>query len=75
LILFEVGGIGGRKKSAFVVIEPPRDFRRAGILEIDDGVFVAGEIGLIEEGAGPVDEATELVGGAGVDALLVETAE
>ncbi len=44
LILLEVGGVVGRKKSAFVVIEPPGDFGRTGILEIDNGILVAIEL-------------------------------
>ena len=49
LILLEVGGIGRRKKSAFVVIEPPGDFGRTGILEIDDGILVAVKLLLVEK--------------------------
>jgi len=58
-----------------VVIEPPGDAGRGRIFEIDDGVFVAGELGLIEEGSGAMDEAVVFVVGAGMDALLVESAE
>ena len=65
----------GSEEGAEVVIEPPGDFGRGGIFEVDDGVFVAGEVGFVKEGAGAVDEAAKLVGGVGADALLVETAE
>ncbi len=57
LILLEVGGIGGRKKSAFVVIEPPGDFGRTGILEIDDGILVAVKLLLVEKSAGTMQQA------------------
>ena len=57
LILLEVGGIGGGKKSAFVVIEPPGDFGRTGILEIDDGILVAVELVLVEKSAGTMQQA------------------
>jgi hypothetical protein len=58
-----------------VVIEPPGDFGRWGVFEVDDGVLVAGKVGLIEEGAGAVDEAAELVGGVLGDTLVVKAAE
>ena len=57
LILLEVGGIGGRKKRAFVVIEPPGDFGRTGILEIDDGILVAVELLLVEKSARAMQQA------------------
>ena len=63
------------EKGAEVVIEPPGDFGRWGVFEVDDGVFVAGEVGLIEEGAGAVDETAELVGGVLGDTLVVKAAE
>src|SRR5579872_4469330 len=31
------------------MIEPPGDFGRAGIFEIDDGIFIAIEIGFVEK--------------------------
>ena len=58
-----------------VVIEPPGDFGRGRVLEVDDRVLVAGEVGLAEEGAGAVDEAAVFVLGVGTDALVVESAE
>lgn len=44
----ELLGIRRREKRALMVIEPPGDFRRVRVLEIDDGVFVA-----IEEAGSP----------------------
>ena len=67
--------IFGREEGAEVVIEPPGDSGRGGIFEIDDGVFVAGKVGLIKQRAGAVDEAVKLVFGVWADALLVESAE
>ena len=67
--------IVGSEEGAEVVIEPPGDFGRWGILEVDDGVLVAGKVGFVEEGAGAVDEAAEFVGGVGADALMVKAAE
>ncbi len=53
--------IAGGEEGGLVMIEPPGDFGRRGVLEVDDGVLVAGEIGFVEEGAGAVDEAMVLV--------------
>lgn len=44
----ELLGIRRRKKRALMVVEPPGNFRRVRVLEIDDGVFVA-----IEEAGSP----------------------
>ena len=45
------------------MIEPPGDVRRGGVLEVDDGVLVAGELALVKERAGAMDQAVVLVGG------------
>ena len=44
----ELFGVRGREKRALMVVEPPGNFGRVGVLEIDDGVFVA-----IEEAGSP----------------------
>ena len=75
LVLLEVFGVGGRKKGAFVVIEPPSDGGGTRVLEIDDGVFVAVELLLIEQSAGTVDEAGEFKFGVAADALAIEAGE
>ena len=62
--MLEVGGIGGREKRALVMIEPPGNVGRTGVLEVDDGVFVAVKVFLIEERACPVEQ-------SGVDELPV----
>ncbi len=67
--------IFGGEEGAEVVIEPPGNAGRRGIFEVDNGVFVAGEFSLVEEGAGAVNEAVVFVIGARMDALLVEPAE
>jgi hypothetical protein len=40
-----------------VVIEPPGDFGRTGILEIDDGILVAVELLLVEKSARAMQQA------------------
>jgi hypothetical protein len=39
-----------------VVVEPPGDFGRAGIFEVDNGVLVAIELLLVEEGTGAMEQ-------------------
>jgi hypothetical protein len=51
----------GSEKGAEVMIEPPGDARRRGILEIDDGILVARELRLIEERARSVNQAVVFV--------------
>jgi len=58
-----------------MVVEPPGDFGRGGVFEVDDGVLVAGEFALVKEGAGAVDEAVVFVNGVGRDALAMEAGE
>src|SRR5208282_4483694 len=75
LVLLEVGGIGRGKKSAFVVIEPPGDFGRTGILEIDDGILVAVELLLVKKRAGTMQQAGVHEVHIAADSFPVETGE
>ena len=59
LVLLEVLGVRGREKCALVMIEPPGDLGRTGVLEIDDGVLVAVELLLVEKRAGAMDQSGE----------------
>jgi len=72
LVLFKVGGIGRREKRAFVMIEPPGKLRRTGILEIDDGVFVAIELDVLEQRPGAMQQPGEGEFGVGANALAVK---
>src|SRR5579863_7867508 len=65
-------GIGRRQKSALMVVEPPGNLRRTGILKVDDRVLVTVELVLVEQSAGAVNEAGELDFGIVADALQVE---
>jgi hypothetical protein len=38
------------------MVEPPRNLGRGAVLEIDDGVLVAIEFALVEQGAGAVHQ-------------------
>jgi hypothetical protein len=67
--------IRGRQECAEVVVEPPRDARGSRIFEIDDGVFVAGEVSFIEESAGAVHQAERLINGVCGNALAMEPRE
>jgi hypothetical protein len=63
------------EEGGLVMVEPPGDAGRGGVLEIDDGVFVAGEFALVKERTGAMDQAVILVGCAGVDALAMEASK
>ena len=56
-ILFEVLSIFRGKKGALVVIEPPGDVSRTGILEVHDGVLVSIEVSLVEQGPRAMQQA------------------
>jgi len=58
-----------------VMVEPPGDFGRTGVLEIDDGVFVAIEMGFIEERSRAMQQAGEDEGGVFANALAIKTGE
>ena len=74
-ILLKVGGIGRRKKSALMMIEPPGDLGRGGIFEIYYGVLVTIKLAFIEQRAGAVDEAAEAKLNVFAHALAVKTRE
>ena len=57
LVLFEVVSILGRKECALVMIEPPGNLGRAGVFEVDNGVFVAVKICFVEKRAGAMQQA------------------
>lgn len=54
------------------MVEPPGDFARTRIFEIDDGVFVAIKIGFVEERAGAVQQARVYKINVVADALSVK---
>jgi len=54
------------------MIEPPGDFGRSRIFEVDDGIFVAGKITLIEERSGSMHQTAVFVLGTSRDALAME---
>jgi hypothetical protein len=51
-----MGCVRSGKESALVMIKPPGDLRRAGIFEINDGVFVPVKVGFIEQRPGAMQE-------------------
>ncbi len=72
LVLFKVACVGGSKERALVMIEPPGDFGRAGILEIDDGVFVAIKLLLVKQRPGAMKQSGEDETGVTANALPIE---
>src|SRR5208283_5022156 len=75
LFLLEVRGVLGREKRALVMVEPPGDARRRRILEIDNGILVAGEVVFIEERPGAMHQAHILKLSVLANALAIEARE
>src|SRR4051812_22191503 len=61
-----------REKSALMMVKPPGDLGRSGILEVDDGVLVAIEIRFIEERACAMHQPCELEFNIRPDAFAIE---
>jgi len=57
------------------VIEPPGDFRRCGVLEVDNRVLVTRKFALVKERPGTMNQPVIFVPGLAVDALAVEARE
>ena len=68
-------GVLRGEKGALMVVKPPGDFRRGGILEVHDGVLVAIKIRFIKECACPVNQSGELKLRVRADALAIKTRE
>lgn len=54
------------------MVKPPDDFWRCRVLEIDDGVLIAGEVSFVEQRSGAVQKAGELKLDIAADAFAVE---
>jgi hypothetical protein len=65
----------GGEEGGLMVVEPPGDFWRGGVFEVDDSVLVAAELGLVKQRAGAMDEAAVLVAGTWGDALAMKARE
>src|SRR3954452_7354628 len=52
-----MGSVFGSEERALVMIEPPRNFLRRGVFEVEDGIFVAIKIFFVEQSAGTMHEA------------------
>src|SRR5215471_15739298 len=65
-------GVFRAKEGALMMVKPPRDTRRWRVLKINDGVFIAVEVGLVEQRAGPVYQAGELKFGVFIDDFPVK---
>ena len=59
----KVGVVLGCEEGGEMVVEPPGDPGRRGIFEVDNGVFVAGEVALVEKRASAMHQAVELISG------------
>ena len=54
------------------MVEPPGNFGRTGVFEIDDGILVAVELIFVEQRPGTVDQAGEDEVGIAANALAIE---
>src|SRR6185312_6773738 len=61
-----------REKSALMMVKPPGNLGRSGILEIDNGILIAIEIGFIEERACAMHQSCELEVHIRPDAFAIE---
>ena len=68
-----LGVVFWSQKGAEVVIEPPCQAGRGRILEVDNGVFIPGEIVILEQGPRPMHQTVVLVFYVGANALPVKT--
>ena len=75
LTLLKMLGIGRRKKCALMMVEPPRDFRRTGIFEVNDGVLITVKFFFVEQGAGAVHQSGKDEFSIAANALAIETRE
>jgi hypothetical protein len=71
----EVGFIRAAQKRALVMIEPPREARIAGILEVDNGIFVAVKLHVQKELARAMRKTLVLKPGGFADCIQVKAAE
>src|SRR5262249_23728498 len=75
LVLLKMCGVFRRQERALMMIEPPGDLRRAGVLEIHDSVLVAIELLFIEQSAGTVQQPGKYELRLATHALPVKTGE
>src|ERR1700683_3138409 len=75
LVALEVSGVGRGEKRALVMVEPPCDLGRTGVLEVDDGIFVAVEMGFVKERSGTMQQAREDELGVFANALAIKAGE
>jgi hypothetical protein len=75
LILLKVRSISGRQKCALMMVEPPGDFRGAGLFEIDDGIFLTIKVLLVKQSAGAMQQARENKLNVAANPFAIETRE
>jgi hypothetical protein len=58
-----------------MMIEPPGNFRRGRVFEINDCVLIARELGLVEEGSGAMNQTVIRIRSAAGDALAMKASK
>src|SRR5262249_26211495 len=64
-----------REEGALVMVEPPGDLLGTRVFEVDDGVLVTVELGLVEQSTGAVNQTGELEVHAVADTFGIEARE
>src|SRR6202042_3279458 len=75
LACLEVFLIFGSEKGTLMMIEPPGDFGRRPIFEVDDRIFSDDELAFVEECSGSMHEAVKGEGVRRLDAFAMEAHE
>src|SRR5271156_2101189 len=75
LVALKMRGVGRRKKSALVMVKPPRNLRRTRVFEIDDGIFVAVEVRFVKQRSRAMQQAGKFEINITSDSLAVEAGE
>src|ERR1700731_2300297 len=68
-------GVVRREKRALMMVEPPCNFRRVRILEIDDGILLTVEMRFVKQRSSAMEQPGKLKVHIAADALAVEAGE
>jgi hypothetical protein len=75
LVPLKVSRVGSGEKRALMMVEPPGNLGRAGVLEVDDRIFVTIEMRFVKQRSGSMQEAGKNKVRITADALAVKAGE
>src|SRR5215470_17343500 len=70
-----MGFVGASQESRLMMIEPPRQFWRRRVLEIDNRIFIAVEHVFVEKIAGPVQQTAVVHLSLLIDSFVIKPGE